>query len=54
MRPALPQTALITIQRSGYGTARPSSMMAVMPMVEAGKLDARHYVHDGRIISRGP
>ena len=51
MRPALPQTALTVIQRSGYGTARPVSM-AVMPMGEAGKLDARHCVHDGGIIAR--
>jgi len=51
MRPALPQTALTVIQRSGYGDARPVSM-AVMPMVEAGKLDARHCVHDARIVAR--
>jgi hypothetical protein len=51
MRPALPQTALISIQRSGYGTARPVNM-AVMPMVEAGKLYARHCVHDAAIFAR--
>jgi hypothetical protein len=51
MRPALPQTALIIIQRSGYGTARPVNM-AVMPMVEAGKLYARHCVHDAAIFAR--